>query len=182
MEDEAIDDQRIVDADRLARDLLSIAIDGQVGPEVRERTVGTPGRLEAEVLDQHVAGRPDRLHGRGLRLADEDRRLEPEGPGHGPADEEQDEPEVGQQRGHLEVAVPVAVGERRLVVGRGLDLESATAQHGRQRIVGDLDAGERGTLAETQVEEGRRLFDVHDAHAPPQPRRAVDGADRRCSR
>ena len=64
--------QRVVDADRLARDLLAVLVDGQVGPEVRERAVGAAGRLEVDVLDQQVVRRADRLDRRGLALADED--------------------------------------------------------------------------------------------------------------
>ena len=59
VEDEAIDQQRVVDPDDLARHLLAVAIDGEVGAEVGERAVGAPGRREVVDLDQQVARRAD---------------------------------------------------------------------------------------------------------------------------
>ena len=50
--------ERVVDADGLARDLLAVPEDGQVGAEVRERAVGPPRRLEAWSLTSRLPGVP----------------------------------------------------------------------------------------------------------------------------
>jgi hypothetical protein len=84
---------------------------------------------------------------------------------------------VGKQGGHLEVPVPIAIGEGRLVVGRRLDLEPPAAEDGRERPVGDLDAGESRALAETEVEERCRLFDADRPYPSPQAGRAIERTD-----
>ena len=56
----AADGQRVVDPDRLARDLAAVLVDGEVGREVGGLARVETGRLEVDVLDQQQAGRPDR--------------------------------------------------------------------------------------------------------------------------
>ena len=63
----AADGQRVVDPDRLARDLAAVLVDGEVGREVGRLAGVEAGRLEVEVPDEQEAGRPDRLDGQGAR-------------------------------------------------------------------------------------------------------------------
>ena len=86
------------------------------------------GRLERDVLDQQQPGRPDRLDGQRLALGDDEALLVAQPRRGGGRDEEQDQPEVGEQRRHLGVLVAVAVEEARAVrVGRLADAEARSA-------------------------------------------------------
>ena len=58
VKDEAVDLERVVDADDLARDLLTVLVHGEVRPEVGEVAGGVPGRLEVDVPDEQVVGVP----------------------------------------------------------------------------------------------------------------------------
>ena len=178
VEHEALDLERVVDADGLARDLLAVLVDREVGAVVGERAVGALRGREAEDLDQQVVGRAHRLHRGGLAVAHEDDRLEAEGDGHRTAQQEQDEPEVGEQRGQLHVLVAVAVDPR--LVGRGgggaADPEVAATEDARHVVGCQQGMLEQRALGEAQVEERIGLLDVHETGRAPQPRRAVEGA------
>ena len=123
------DRQRVVDPDRLARDLLAVLEDGQVGREVGRLAGVEAGRLEVDVLDQQQARRPDRLDGQRLALGDDQALLVAEARGGRGRDEEQDQPGVREQRRHLGVLVAVAVEEARAVrLGRLADAEPVAPQ------------------------------------------------------
>ena len=51
----------------LAGEELAVAVDGEIGREVRRLAARQPGRLEPEALDDEQAGRPDRLDRRRCR-------------------------------------------------------------------------------------------------------------------
>ena len=67
--------QRVVDPDRLARDLLAVLVDRQVGREVARLAGLEAGRLEVEVAHEEEARRPDRLDREGLALGDDETLL-----------------------------------------------------------------------------------------------------------
>ena len=80
------------------------------------------GRLEAEVLHEEQSRCPDGLDGERVAFGDDQSLLVAERRGDGRRDEEEDQPEVGQQRRHLRVLVAVAVE-----VVRPVDLRLADA-------------------------------------------------------
>ena len=116
----ASDRQRVVHPDRLAGDLLAIAVDRQVGREVGGIAGLEAGRLEVEVLDEQQAGRADGLDRQRLALGDHQALLVAQPGGHRGREQEQDQAEVGEQRRELRVLVPVAVDEPRPVRRLGL--------------------------------------------------------------
>ena len=111
MEGIGIDAQRIVDPDRLARQLLAILVDGQVSAEVGEGAVSPLGRREVVDLEEQVARRADGPHRGRLPLPHEDDGLEAQHRGHRPGHEEQHQASVREQRGQLLVLVAIAVDE-----------------------------------------------------------------------
>ena len=58
VEHEAVHAERVVDADDLARDLLAVAVDGQVGAEVGEGAVGARGDAKSWTLTRRLSGVP----------------------------------------------------------------------------------------------------------------------------
>ena len=130
----AADRQRVVDPDRLARDLLAVAVDRQVGREVGRLAGVEAGRLEGDVLDQQQPGRADRLDRQRAPFGDDEALLVAEPGGRGGRDQEQDQTEVGEQRRELGVLVAVAVEVARAVLGGRLaDAEAVPPQHVRGR-------------------------------------------------
>ena len=88
------DRQRVVDPDGLARDLLAVLVDREVGREVGRRAGVEAGRLEVEVPDEEQAGRADRLDRQRLALGDDETLLVAEPRGRRGRDEEQDRARV----------------------------------------------------------------------------------------
>ena len=165
VEDVAVDLERVVDPDRLARDLLAVLVDREVGAEVGERAVGSPRRLEAEFLTSRLSGVPTGWTGRGLALAQEDDRLEAEGRRDGAAGQEQDQAEMGEQCGQLEVLVAVAVdATSRRRSRRRHDGPGSGVGAGLPHVVG----ASSGVLENARARPGAgrrtaRLVDVDDA-------------------
>ena len=168
--------QRIVDPDRLARDLAPILVDREIGREVRRLAGVEPGRLEVEVLHEQQPGRADRLDGERLALGDHEPLLVTQSGGDGGRDQEQDQPGMGQERRHLRVLVTIAVEIAGPVVGTRLaDLEAIPAQHPADAFGRHIR--HRRAIGETRIEEGLGLGDPDLGDAAPQPGRPVERAD-----
>jgi hypothetical protein len=169
------DGERIVHADGFPREELSVPVHREVGREVRERPVRVPGSLEAEALETEQALRPDRLHGGRLAGPEHEACLRAEPAGHTGCDEEQDQPEVSEQRGHLRVsiAIPVQVAKAACFVrahGKSMPAEDP----------GDVRRGHaahRGAVRQARIEERIGLDDPDLVRLPPQARRAVQRAN-----
>ena len=135
-----------------------------------------PGRLEAEVLDEEQARRPDRLDGERVALGHDQALLVAERRRHDRGDEEQDQPEVGQQRRHLRVLVPIAVEVADPVDLRLAELEAMPAQRrpdARRRPTPVIAA----RSGQRRHEERVGLDDPDLGRLAPQPRRPVERAD-----
>ncbi len=170
------DRERVVDPDRLAPDLRTIPVDRQVRGEVAGLATRQARCLEAQVLDQQQSRRPDRLDRERLPFRDHQALFVTKSRRDGSRDEEQDQAEVGQQRGHLRVLVPVAVEESTAILVGGLaDTEAVAAQDRPQVHV--RHTGHRGPIRQDRIEERLRLGDTHLGHAAPQPGRPIQRAD-----
>ena len=171
----ALHRQRVVHADRLARDLLPVAIDRQVRREVGGIAGGHARSIEAQVLDEQQAGRADGLDRERLALRDHQALLVAQPGADRGREQEGDQAEVREQRRELRVLVPVAVDEARPVVGHGLAKPEATlakdAPDGVRRHVAHLCA-----VRQLRVEERVRLIHAHVRHAAPQAGDPVDRA------
>ena len=130
-----------------------------------------------DVLDQQVVGSAHGLDRRGLALTQEDNGLVAQGGSDGAAGQEQDQAEVGEQRGQLEILVAVAVEVADGLVERVgghldrllADLEVTAAQDLGQLVgCGVVRVREPGALVEPEVEERRRLDDAHVVRGAPQ--------------
>ena len=103
------DREGVVHADRLAGDLAPVAEDREVGREVGEAAGRRARRLEAVVLRHEEPGGPDRLDGGDPAVRHDERRLEAEAARDGCRHEEEDQPDVREDRRELRVLVPVSV-------------------------------------------------------------------------
>ena len=135
-----------------------------------------PGASKREVLHDEDARRADRLDRQRAALDEEQRLLVAELGRDGRRDDEQDQPEVGEQRRQLRVLVAVAVE----VAWRPSTSSSRTLNRCRRRTARDLarvHAGHRRPVGQLRVVERLRLDDADLARLSPQPRRPVERAD-----
>ena len=139
--------------------------------------VSKPGASKPRFLTSSRPGVPIGWTVSDSPFRDDQALLVAEARGHGRRDEEQDQPEVGEERRHLRVLVAVAVDVARAVgVGRLADAEPAPRARPRATSAA-LDPGHRRAIGQARVEERLRLGDPDRRHVPPQPRRPVERAD-----
>ena len=175
----AADRQRVVDPDRLARDLLAVLVDREVGREVASPgRCRSPGASKSRFFTSSSPGVPIGWTVSDSPSGDDQALLVAEPRGHGRGDQEQDQPGVGEQRRHLRVLVAVAVQEascrrRRSPRGRGNGCAA-----GRPRTsVGRRRPSIAARSGSARVEVRLGLGDADVADAAPQLGRPVERAD-----
>ena len=168
--------QRVIHPDDLAGKQLTVAVDGEVGREVRRLAARQPRGLEPEALDDEQPGRSDRLDRDGVAARHDEPLLHAEPARDGRREQEQDEPGVGEQGRHLRELVAVAVEVAHPVLAVGLaDAEPMAAQ--RLADGRSVRARHDRPVRQLRIEIAVGLGDPDLDRLAPHPRRPVERAD-----